>query len=86
MPAEVVVGDPQRFMDMLVRRTVEILETEPIDVWVNPAFLPASLQPEFATLWTAERRQRVIDAAVRRQVAIEINDLQGSYAPRSLAP
>lgn len=74
IPEEVEVGDPQAFMDLLVERTVGILEGEPIDVWVNPTFLPAVLARDAAALWTPERIGRVIEAAVRHGVAIELND------------
>lgn len=74
IPEEVEVGEPQAFMDLLVSRTVEILEREPIDIWVNPTFLPASIATDYDRLWTPERMRAVIEAAVRHRVAIEIND------------
>jgi len=74
IPEEVHIEDPQAFMDLLVRRTVEILETEPIQVWVNPTFLPAALASRYDELWTEARMRRVIEAAVKRGIAIEIND------------
>ena len=73
VPSEVEVGDKQAFMDMLVDRTVGILTREPIDIYVNPTFLPAVIAKEYDTLWTAERMDRVIEAAVKNDVAIEIN-------------
>jgi hypothetical protein len=74
MPEEVEIGpDVQAFMDQLVTQTVGILETEPIDVYVNPTFLPAAISARYDELWTEERMTRVIDAAVGRGVAIEIN-------------
>lgn len=74
IPDEVHIEDPQRFMDLLVERTVGILENEPIDIWVNPTYLPEVLAADYDRLWTPERRARVIAAAVRHGVAIEIND------------
>ena len=73
MPNEVEVGDKQAFMDMLVERTVGILNNEPIDIYVNPTFLPAVIAKEYDTLWTDERMDKVIQAAVKNGVAIEIN-------------
>ena len=73
MPNEVEVGDTQQFMDMLVDRTVGILNNEPIDIYVNPTFLPAAIAEEYDTLWTDERMDKVIQAAVKNGVAIEIN-------------
>ena len=73
MPDEVEIGpDEQAFMDLLVSRIVGILETEPIDVYVNATFLPAAIAPRYDALWTEERMTRVIDAAVKSGVAIEI--------------
>jgi len=73
MPDEVAIGDPQEFMDTLVDRTVDILETEPIDIYANPTYLPAVLMPDYDRLWTEDRMRRVTRAAVARNVAIEIN-------------
>jgi histidinol phosphatase-like PHP family hydrolase len=42
-------------------------------VWVNPTFLPAAIASRYDELWTEERMSRVIDAAVKQRVAIEIN-------------
>jgi hypothetical protein len=39
-------------MDMLVGKTVGILENEPIDVYVNPTFLPEVIADDYETLWT----------------------------------
>ena len=73
MPNEVEVGDKQQFMEMLVDRTVGILNHEPIDIYVNPTFLPDVIANEYDTLWTQERMDKVIQAAVKNGVAIEIN-------------
>lgn len=73
IPAEVEVGDKQQFMDTLVRRAVGILSTEPVDIYVNPTFLPDVIAPEYDALWTEERMGKVIAAAVQNHVAIEIN-------------
>ena len=44
IPEEVEVGpDEQAFMDLLVSKIVGILENEPIDIYVNPTFLPAAI-------------------------------------------
>jgi hypothetical protein len=74
MPEEVEIGpDEQAFMDLFVEKTVGILETEPIDIYVNPTFLPAAIAPRYDALWTEARMTKVIDAAVKNGVAIEIN-------------
>jgi hypothetical protein len=74
VPEEVEIGpDEEAFMDLLVSKIVGILETEPIDIYVNPTFLPAAIAPRYEALWTEARMSRVIDAAVKNDVAIEIN-------------
>ena len=60
-------------MDMLVDRIVTIMDTEPIDLYVNSTFLPKRIADEYDELWTEERMQEVIDAAIRNDIAIEIN-------------
>jgi len=72
IPEEVEVGDPQAFMDRLVLTTVGILDGEPIDIYVNPTFLPEAIAADYDALWTDARMKAVIDAAVRNGVAIEI--------------
>lgn len=73
IPGEVRIGDPEAFLDLLVARTVRMIEEEPIDVYANPTFLPDRLRSRYEELWTDERIDRVIRAAVARGVAIEIN-------------
>ena len=75
MPAEVgAIPDPQAFMETLVARTLGILEHEPIDIYVNPTFLPDVIAKDYDRLWTEERAKKVVEAAARNHVAIEINN------------
>ena len=75
IPEEVgAIANPQEFMDTLVDRTVGILEHEPVDIYVNPTFLPDAIAKDYEQLWTEERRKRVIEAAVKNGVAMEINN------------
>jgi histidinol phosphatase-like PHP family hydrolase len=75
-PNEVYIDDPQEFMDMLVEKTVEILSHEPIDIYVNPTFLPAVIAEQYDALWTPARMDKVINAAVKNDVAIEIPSIK----------
>lgn len=68
------IADAQEFMDTLVERAVGILEREPVDIYVNPTFLPDVIAADYDRLWTEERMRKVIGAAVRNGVAIEINN------------
>jgi hypothetical protein len=75
IPEEVgTIADPQEFMQTLVSRTVSILEKEPIDIYVNPTYLPDQIAKDYDQLWTEARMKRVIDAASTHHVAIELND------------
>lgn len=75
IPEEVgTIADPQEFMDTLVSRAVGILEGEPIDIYVNPTYIPDQLAKEYDRLWTEARMRKVVDAAAKNQVAIELND------------
>ena len=69
-----VIADPQEFMDTLVERAVGILNNEPIDIYVNPTFIPDQLSKDYDKLWTPARMQQVVDAAAKNRVAIELND------------
>lgn len=69
---DTVFADPGAFMERYVAHTLDVL-AGPIDIWASPTFLPPSLQDRHEELWTPARRARVIEAAVRHQVAIEIN-------------
>jgi hypothetical protein len=71
---EVSVPDKQLFMDDLVSRIVTIISHEPIDIYVNPTFLPEVISAEYDHLWTTDRMMKVIESAVKHQVAIEINN------------
>jgi histidinol phosphatase-like PHP family hydrolase len=61
-------------MDYLVKTLVTILNTEPIDVYVNSTFLPEQMADRYVKFWTAERMDRVIKAAKENNIAIEINN------------
>jgi histidinol phosphatase-like PHP family hydrolase len=75
IPEEVgTIADPQEFMDTLVDRAVGILEHEPVDIYANPTFLPEAISKDYETLWTDARRKKVIEAAQKNGVAIEINN------------
>lgn len=73
IPEETFVDDEQKFMDMLVGKIEAILGGEPVDIHVNPTYLPATLAADYDRLWTPERMDRVIKALKDNDVALEIN-------------
>jgi histidinol phosphatase-like PHP family hydrolase len=75
IPKEVgQIADPQEFMETLVARAVGILEKEPIDIYVNPTFLPDVIAADYDRLWTEERMRKVLRAAKSGGVALELNN------------
>jgi hypothetical protein len=67
------IKDAELFMETLVMRAVKILSTEPVDIYVNPTYLPAQLAPQYDQLWTPIRMQKVVDTLAKNGVALEIN-------------
>ena len=74
MKNETWIDDEEQFMDYLVKTLVTILNTEPIDVYVNSTFLPDQMADRYDKFWTAERMDKVIKAAKDNNIAIEINN------------
>lgn len=68
-----VLGQPDHFMDRYVEWHEEILATQPIDILGNTTWTPDALMPEYDRLWTTKRMERVIAAAVKYNVALEIS-------------
>ena len=72
---EAKVTDKQDFMERYTDYNVRVITEEPIDIFANPTYLPDSIVKDYDTLWTDKRMMRIIDAAVKYGVAIEINSL-----------
>jgi len=68
------IDNEEEFMDYLVSTIVKILSTEPIDIYVNPTFLPEQMSDRYDLFWTTDRMDRVIAAARENNIAIEINN------------
>lgn len=68
-----MLGDTQEWMDRYTDFNVQVIASEPIDIFANPTFLPEPIQKEYDRLWTEARMRKIIDAAVKHRVAIEIN-------------
>ena len=73
MKDEVFVEDVDSFINYYVNQIVEILNNEPINIYVNPTFLPEIIRERYDELWTEERMQKVIDALKENNIALEIN-------------
>jgi hypothetical protein len=68
--------DANAFIDALIDHTIKRLDTEPIDIYASPTYLPAALKERAAELWTEARMAKLIDALVRNKVAVELNTSQ----------
>jgi hypothetical protein len=68
------IADPQAFMDTLVKRATAIFRDEPIDLYVNPTFLPDAIRADYDRLWTPARMQAVVAGLAANRIAMEINN------------
>jgi hypothetical protein len=66
------LGEPQAFMELYVAHNLKVL-AEPINIWANPTYLPDELKSRYDELWTDARIKSLINAAIKNNVAIEIN-------------
>ena len=73
------IPDPDAWMETYVAHNLRILD-EPIDILANPTYLPVPLADEYDRLWTEARMRQVIEKAVSRGIALEIQ--AGSPYPR----
>jgi histidinol phosphatase-like PHP family hydrolase len=67
------IGDKQKWMDRYAEYHEEIMASGPVRILANTSWLPAPLEAEYDALWTAARMRKVIDAALRHRVALEIS-------------
>ena len=66
------LGEPEEFMNLYVAHNLRVLD-EPITIWANPTYLPDILMARYDELWTESRMKSLIEAAVKNNIAIEIN-------------
>ena len=71
---ETWIDNEYQFMDYYVNTIVKILNTEPINIYVNPTNLPVQMRDRYDIFWTPENMDRVIQAAYKNNIAIEINN------------
>jgi hypothetical protein len=67
------ITNRQYFLDSLVDQAVERLNTDSIDIYTVPTYLPAAMRAEADQLWGERRTTKLIDALVKKQVTVEIN-------------
>ena len=73
-PEETWIENEEQYMDMIVDRICSVLE-EPVDIYVNPCFLPSPMDKRFDEFWTEARMKRFVEALAKSGKALEINEL-----------
>jgi len=68
------IEDKESFMKRYVDLNMQVLTTEPIDIFGWTTFLPKDIAEDYDTLWTDDIMRMMIDAAVKNDIAFEINE------------
>lgn len=74
IPEETWIDNEQKYMDMIVDVICKVLQ-EPVDIYVNPCFLPQAMSDRYDYFWTEERMNKFVDALAKSGKALEINEL-----------
>lgn len=69
---EVNITDADDFMERYVAHHEATMAAGPVNILAAPMYLPDVLQPRLERLWTTRRMERVIAAAAKHRVALEI--------------
>lgn len=67
------LGDLNTFMDRFTDWHVQIIEEQPINLLANVSWLPKPFSEDYEGNWTDARITRVLDAALKKGIAIEIS-------------
>ena len=65
------ISDADAWMARYMAHNLQILD-EPISILANPTYLPTCLSGEYDRLWTDARMRQVIEKAVAKGIALEI--------------
>ena len=71
---ETWIEDEQKYMDLIVDKICGVLQ-EPMDIYVNPCYLPDQMSDRYDEFWTEERMNKFVDALAKSGKALEINEL-----------
>ena len=71
---EVFIDNEQEYMDLIVDKMCDVFK-EPADIYVNPFFLPTSMNDRYDQFWTEQRVDRAISALKKSGKVLEINEL-----------
>ena len=70
-----ILYNKSTFMDRYTDYYIDVLENGKSNILANPTLLPISLAPEYYKLWTENRMDKIIQCAVKNNVALEINSV-----------
>ncbi|MBK5196325.1 MAG: DUF1080 domain-containing protein [Proteiniphilum sp.] len=72
IPEEVFIENEEQYMDLIVQKIADVMK-EPMDVYVNPNFLPDVMNDRYDVFWTNDRMDKVIASMVETGKVLEIN-------------
>ena len=70
--SETWIENEQAYMDLIVDVICKVLE-EPMDMYVNPCFLPPQMEARYDEFWTEARIDKFVEAMAKSGKALEIN-------------
>lgn len=68
---EYTIADPAAWLDRYFEHCLTVVN-EPIQILANPTYLPPRMEKYYDEFWNTERMTKLIDAAVKNKVALEI--------------
>ena len=77
------IDDPEKWMERYFEHNMRILD-EPISILANPTYLPSCIAGKYDSLWTDERMRKLVDKAVARGIALEIQAESSFPRPKFL--
>jgi len=72
IPSETWIENEQAYMDLIVDVICKVLQ-EPMDIYVNPCFLPPQMEDRYDEFWTEARMNKFVEAMAKSGKALEIN-------------
>jgi len=72
IPSETWIENEQEYMDLIVNIICNVLQ-EPMDIYVNPCFLPPQMEDRYDEFWTESRMDKFVEAMAKSGKALEIN-------------
>ena len=70
--SETWIENEQTYMDLIVDVICQVLQ-EPMDMYVNPCFLPPQMEDRYDEFWTEARMNKFVEAMAKSGKALEIN-------------